>query len=171
MCSGRPERGDWTGRRLPGVRRARRAFGHPRMCNRPLARRPMLDSAAARMTGAVDGHPPRMAGESYTFTTDRTGETVVVTLAGELDMPATFRLEPELERLTRHTDASVLVIDMGGVEFMDSSVLAMLLATQQQLRAAGIRFLLANPSGSVRRMLEFTGAGEELPVTAWPPGA
>lgn len=111
-----------------------------------------------------------MTGEGWTLKADRTGDTVVVTLAGELDMAATFRLEPELERLTTNTGARALVVDMDGVEFMDSSALGLLLATQQRLQAHGIRFLLANPSGGVRRMLELTGTGAALSVTAWPPG-
>jgi anti-anti-sigma factor len=53
---------------------------------------------------------------------------------------------------------------------MDSSALGLLLATQQRLQAHGIRFLLANPSGGVRRMLQLTGTGAALSVTAWPPG-
>jgi anti-sigma B factor antagonist len=97
------------------------------------------------------------------------GQTAVVTLAGELDMAATFRLEPELERLTRDGDVSALVIDMQDVEFMDSSALGLLLATQQRLRAEGLRFLLANPSRSVRRMLDLTGVADALTVTTWPP--
>jgi anti-anti-sigma factor len=111
-----------------------------------------------------------MTAEDWTLATERTEEAVVVTLAGELDMKATFALEPELERLTQDTDARVLVVDMDGVEFMDSSVLGLLLATQQRLQAQGIRFLLANPSRGVRRILELTGAGDALSVTAWPLG-
>lgn len=86
-------------------------------------------------------------------------------------MPTTFRLEPELERLSRAGDVSALVIDLEGVGFMDSSGLGLLLATQQRLRAEGIRLLVANPSRSVRRVLEFTGVTDELTVTTWPPGA
>lgn len=111
-----------------------------------------------------------MAAEGFTFTSHCAGDTVVVTLDGEFDMATTFRLEPELERLSRDGDVSALVIDMQGVEFMDSSALGLLLVTQQRLRAEGIRFLLANPSGSVRRMLELTGVTDELTVTSRPPG-
>jgi anti-sigma B factor antagonist len=117
--------------------------------------------------GAAAGHPPCIT-ERFTFKADRTGETTVVTLAGELDMAATFRIEPELERLTRGTGIRTLVLRMHGVEFMDSTALGLLLATQQRLRSEGIRFVLADPSDSVRRMLELTGAGEALVVTPWP---
>jgi anti-anti-sigma factor len=109
-----------------------------------------------------------MSRESFTFKADRAGETAVVTLAGELDMAATFRIEPELERLTRDDEVRTLVADMEGVEFIDSSGLGLLLATEQRLRADGIRFVVANPSRGVRRMLELAGAGDDLAVIAWP---
>jgi len=113
----------------------------------------------------------RMSTDDLRLTTDRTGETIVLTLVGELEMATTFWLEPELERLTRDEDVRALVVDMSGVAFMDSSALGLLLATQQRLQADGIRFLVANPSPGVRRMLELTGAGDALSLTAWPPGA
>jgi anti-anti-sigma factor len=63
-----------------------------------------------------------------------------------------------------------LVVDMNDVTFMDSTVLGLLLATQHRLRAEGTRFLVANPSDSVRRMLALTGAADALPVATWQPG-
>jgi anti-sigma B factor antagonist len=109
-----------------------------------------------------------MSAERFNFKANRAGETTVVTLAGELDMAATFRIEPELERLTRDPAVRTLVADLDGVEFMDSSGLGLLLATEQRLRADGVRFVVANPSQSVRRMLELTGTGDELAVMTWP---
>jgi anti-sigma B factor antagonist len=111
-----------------------------------------------------------MPAVNFTFKARRSGETAVVTLAGELDMAATFRIEPELERLTRDTGVRALVVDMSGVEFMDSTVLGLLLATQQRLRSEGTTFLLANPSDGVRRILKLTGAGAALSVTTALPG-
>jgi anti-anti-sigma factor len=102
---------------------------------------------------------------------DRTRDTVVARLAGDLDMAATFRLEPELERLARESDVSTLAVDMAGVEFIDSSGLGLILATDQRLRADGIRLVVANPSDRVRDLLRLTDAGSEVPVTDWPPDA
>jgi anti-anti-sigma factor len=109
--------------------------------------------------------------DRFTFSADRAGETAVVTLAGEIDMAATFRLEPELERVSREGEVSALVIDLRGVEFMDSSALGLLLATQERLRAEGVGFQVANPSASARRLLELTGVANALTVTTQPPGA
>ena len=97
---------------------------------------------------------------------ERSGDTVVAAVSGELDMAATFRLEQDLERLYGEPGVRKLVIDLGDVEFIDSAGLGLLLATHAQLRAAEIQLELANPSRSVRRMLELTGAGTELPLTA-----
>lgn len=107
-----------------------------------------------------------MTSSTFTFATDRTDDTVVVTLAGQFDMAATFALEPELERLTRDTAATALVVDMDGVEFMDSSALGLLLATRQRLQSESVRFVLANPSTPVRRLLELTGAGDVLSIAS-----
>jgi anti-anti-sigma factor len=109
-----------------------------------------------------------MTAEHFTLKAERSGETFGVTLVGELDMAAT----PLAGAGARAPDAEhrALVVEMGAVGFMDSSALGLLLASQQRLRADGIPFLLANPSGGVRRMLGLTGAGDELSITARPPG-
>jgi anti-sigma B factor antagonist len=102
----------------------------------------------------------------FTFSADRTDDTIVVTLTGQFDMAATFTLEPELERLTQDTATSALVVDMYDVEFMDSSALGLLLATQQRLQTENVRFEIANPSTPVRRLLELTDAGDTLSIDA-----
>ena len=80
-------------------------------------------------------------------------------------MAATFRLEPELERISHEPGVRSLVIDLDGVDFVDSAGLGLLLATHERLRTADVDLQLANPSRSVRRMLELTGAGPELPIS------
>ena len=109
-----------------------------------------------------------MTPRNFTFNADRTGDTGVVKLAGQLVMAATVTREPELERLTRETAARALVVDMDGVEFMDSSALGLLLATRQRLQTEDVRFVVANPSPPVRRLLELTGAGDTLSIASGP---
>ncbi len=105
---------------------------------------------------------------SHAFEATRTGDSVVASLSGDLDMHATFRLEPDLERVTQQPGVRSLVIEVGGVDFIDSAGLGLLLATHERLRAERIRFVLANPSPSVLRMLKLTGAADTLAVTAGP---
>jgi anti-anti-sigma factor len=105
-----------------------------------------------------------MTPRDFTFTTDRMDDTIVVKLAGQFDMAATFTLEPELERLTRETTAGALVVAMDGIEFIDSSALGLLLATRQRLQSEDVQFVVANPSPPVRRLLELTGAADVLSI-------
>jgi anti-anti-sigma factor len=105
-----------------------------------------------------------VAGEELTFAATREDDAVVVTLAGELEMSATFWLEPELERLAGDADVSALVLDMREVSFLDSAALGMLLSTQARLQAAGKRLVVANASGAVRRILGVTGTADVLGI-------
>ena len=98
------------------------------------------------------GHASSVKPGSHEFEASRSGDRVVATL----------------ERATRQPGVRALVIDMGGVEFIDSAGLGLLLATIERLRAEQVRFELANPSGSVRRMLDLAGAADTLAVSAAP---
>jgi anti-anti-sigma factor len=95
----------------------------------------------------------------------RSGDTVTVSLSGDLDMPATFRLEPYLERVTQHPGVAALELELSDVEFIDSAGLGLLLATHERLGAAGISFWLADPSPAVRRMLDLTGVADAVTLT------
>jgi anti-anti-sigma factor len=122
------------------------------------------------MIAAAGGQDRLVELEHFSCRARRDGDTIVASLSGELDMPATFRLEPELERLTQQSGVRALVLDMGEVEFIDSAGLGVLLASHERLRAAGIRFDLTSPSRAVDRILQVTGAGESLGVSRGPKG-
>jgi anti-anti-sigma factor len=117
------------------------------------------------MARRAAGHPAGVEPGTHRLEARRNGDTVVVAVHGELDMAATFRLEPDFERISREPGVRHLVIDLGGVEFIDSAGLGLLLATHERLRTANVDLQLANPSPSVRRILELTGAGPELPIS------
>jgi anti-anti-sigma factor len=99
---------------------------------------------------------------AFRYEVEDQGETVVVALEGELDMSATFELEPALERLAADETTRTLVLDMGGVTFMDSSALGLVLSTEDRSQAEDVRFVVASPSPAVQRVLEVTGAAETL---------
>ena len=73
-------------------------------------------------------------------------------------MPATFRLEPELERLLGEGDVRRLVLDLADVSFIDSAGLGALLSIRQRAEGLGIEMRLARPSAAVQRILALTGA-------------
>jgi anti-anti-sigma factor len=82
---------------------------------------------------------------------------VAVRLAGDLDMAATFRLEPEIDRAVDRDGVRQLVLDLGEVGFIDSAGLGALLSIRERTRSLGIEMRLANVSPPARRLLELSG--------------
>ena len=92
----------------------------------------------------------------------RADQSLELALAGELDMAATFKLEPELERLLDAPDLHRLECDLGGVSFVDSAGLGMLLALRERAHTRGIAMTVVRVPPPVRRILALSGAGAVL---------
>ena len=69
----------------------------------------------------------------------RVDHSLELAIAGELDMAATFKLEPELDHLLDAPDLRRLECDLAGVSFVDSSGLGLLLALRERRRTAASR--------------------------------
>jgi anti-anti-sigma factor len=103
----------------------------------------------------------------------------LVTVAGEVDLESA----PELgdHALAALKDVSVhLVLDLGGVTFMDSTGLKVLLATAHRADLAGGSVVLLAPNRTVHRILTLTGLDKtfvmaddlaDLPPVTTVPGA
>lgn len=78
-------------------------------------------------------------------------------ISGEIDHfeAAGIRLliDPELERFT----PTMLILDMSGVTFMDSSGIGLILGRQRIMESLGGGLAVKNPSPSVRRILQVAG--------------
>jgi anti-anti-sigma factor len=99
---------------------------------------------------------------NFALVSRRAGDSLEVELAGDLDMAATFKLEPELDRLLARAGIHRLVFDLAQVEFIDSTGLGALLAIRQKTKDHGIRLDLVNLSDPVRRMLALSGTQDVL---------
>lgn len=90
----------------------------------------------------------------------RDGGTVVARLVGELDLANAAALRTALFDAAAHADR--LVVDLGAVTFVDSTILGVIVETR---RALGSRpLLLAAPNAETRRALEVTGLERHLGV-------
>jgi anti-sigma B factor antagonist len=83
----------------------------------------------------------------------------VVALRGELDLAGAVALERELAAIE---DAGAVVLDLRGVEFMDSSGLRVIAIATQQARALGRRLALVPGIEQVMRVFEITRMRERL---------
>jgi anti-anti-sigma factor len=90
------------------------------------------------------------------------GTTAAVALKGDLDMAAAFKLESAIERVVSQHDVDGLVLDLGGVDFIDSAGLGSLLSTHERLNDLGIKSEITRPSEAVQRVLDASGTRDVL---------
>ena len=94
-----------------------------------------------------------------------------LTLRGELDLATA----PELEQLlTERIDASQeVVVDLRGLEFMDSSGIRVLVAAHARAGRTGTRVLVVRPEpdSAVAKIVAVAGLDRELNILDAPPQA
>ena len=83
----------------------------------------------------------------------------VLTISGELDVASSQELEHELARLH---EVSLVVIDLRGLTFVDSTGLGVLVRAHQRAQERGCRLALVRGNGQVTRLLNLTGLDEQL---------
>ena len=95
------------------------------------------------------------SGDSYT----------VVALTGESDVYTHDQLRGALEtEATR--GVALLIVDLSGLEFMDSTGVQVLLDIRVMMNDRGGKLALAQPQNTVARVLNLVGADQLIPVYA-----
>lgn len=88
--------------------------------------------------------------------------STTLTLAGEVDPQTTEQLDQAVDGAL---EASAnLVLDLGGVTFIDSAGLRSLIRAQRRTEQDGGSLVLRSPRPSTLRVLEITGLTDELTV-------
>jgi anti-anti-sigma factor len=88
----------------------------------------------------------------------------LVVLAGEMDIVSAGAFTESMTEL----DSSVpdaLVIDVGGLTFIDSSGISALVQAARNVEARGGRAVIAAPAGHVQRVFDITGVGDVVTIT------
>ena len=89
-----------------------------------------------------------------TFTHDEAAGQTVLAVAGEIDTQSADELRGKVDELD--VSHRTLVLDLHGVEFVDSSGLGALLGIKKQQDRGGGRLVLARMSAPVARILQIT---------------
>jgi anti-anti-sigma factor len=98
---------------------------------------------------------------SLALRSERDGETHVLELIGELDLDGAPRLEEELKRVEAG-DAAAIIVDLAGLEFIDSTGIRLLLMAAERCQADG-RLTLLRGQRQVHRVFEITDLVDRLP--------
>ena len=94
-------------------------------------------------------------------------QAVVIDVRGELDLASSPELEQELER-SSVMSASLVIVDLRELEFMDSTGLSVLVRAHQRAVESGQRFAVIRGPQQVQRLLSLTGVADRLTLADSP---
>lgn len=97
---------------------------------------------------------------SLALRSEREGDAHVIELIGELDLDGAPRLEEELRRV-ESSDVGSIVVDLGQLEFIDSTGIRLLVMAAE--RSSEGRFSLLRGPRQVHRVFEITDLADRLP--------
>lgn len=103
--------------------------------------------------GTVEAVGPRDDGDGGVVTHTRRGDDRVhIALVGDADLRALPMLRGVFAGIT-DTGPDEVIVDLGGLSFVDCSILGILTATSARLATTGGRLQITNARGQVRRLL------------------
>jgi anti-anti-sigma factor len=112
------------------------------------SRKALVGSAALACEPVTD-HPGMQIASS------REGSQLVIAIVGEIDLANADQLGELLSQVVFDTDTCV-VLDIGGVSFIDSSFLRAVIVSANALAEQGTDLKVRNPTEQARRVFETT---------------
>ena len=101
--------------------------------------------------------------EEFRFDLRREGPDAEVRIYGEFDMTGVLRVEPELIQLLESNGVERLVLDLSGLEFVDSTGLGVILYLDQRARRGDFELSIVPGPRHVQRVFEVTKLADVLP--------
>jgi anti-sigma B factor antagonist len=92
------------------------------------------------------------------------GDVAVATVSGELDVFTSSAFREGLLRLISDENGRSLVVNLAGVNFIDSTGTGVLVGVWHRVRATDGALVVAAPSRQARGVLEMTGLARTFPV-------
>lgn len=86
----------------------------------------------------------------------------LIALTGELDLSGAPALDQEIEELAARPEVQRVVLDLRGLEFLDSSGLRVVALAERRLSAGGRSLVLVRGNENVQRVFEITRLVERL---------
>jgi len=97
---------------------------------------------------------------TLSVSSQRQGDAHVIALIGELDLDGASAVEQELLAVEA-TDAESIIVDLGGLQFIDSTGIRLIVMAAQ--RCEDGRFSLLRGPKQVQRVFELTALADQLP--------
>jgi anti-sigma B factor antagonist len=100
-----------------------------------------------------------------TIRSERREQVHLVEPSGEIDLAVTDLLDQEMQR-AEATDARTILLDLGGLEFIDCTGIKLLLRLRERSLADRDRLRIRRAPRHVHRLIRIAGVEEMLPLVA-----
>lgn len=98
--------------------------------------------------------------EAVWLSAESRGDTMVITVRGDLDIVTSPQLDERLTEVQRTHNR--IIVDLSGVDFLDTSALAVIVGHWKKLEAAGGTLALAGARYRYTKTLWITGLADRL---------
>ena len=99
----------------------------------------------------------------FDVTSETRGQSAIVTLTGDFDLQVAGHVAEELTGVVAGAP-ELLVLDLTGLSFMDSSGMGVVAAAHARALDAGRRFVVVRPPFSVRRAFELSNLNQVITI-------
>lgn len=99
---------------------------------------------------------------AFDCTIERRDDTITVVPEGDLGLENTAVMREVLRKVVETLDGGRIDVDMGQVNFLDSSGIGMLVAAQRAAAAKGTTLMLREPNAMIRMVLEIANLDRTL---------
>ncbi|MBR4627931.1 MAG: STAS domain-containing protein [Ruminococcus sp.] len=89
----------------------------------------------------------------------------VAAITGEIDHHSARTARSELDRYIINTQPRTLAIDMGGITFMDSSGIGLIMGRSKLMKECGGRLEVRNAQPYIKRVLKLAGVERIVKIT------
>lgn len=93
-------------------------------------------------------------------------EALVLTISGRLNLYSRKTFQAVMKSVEQTTATNHVVVDIHGVEYLDSVALGVLALSQANFSMIGIEMSLVGPQGPVREVLEISNIPKLIPIYA-----
>ncbi|MBP5245991.1 MAG: STAS domain-containing protein [Clostridiales bacterium] len=89
---------------------------------------------------------------------------LVVKLDGEIDHHSIKEFREELDKMIGESRPKTMILELSGIDFMDSSGLGLVLGRYRKLSEAGSKMLIKNPTPEAERILKMAGVDKLVKI-------
>lgn len=91
-------------------------------------------------------------------------EGILVKLEGEIDHHGAREIREGLDKMIAESRPKTLVLELSGIDFMDSSGLGLVLGRYRRLNEIGAKMFIKNPGARTEKILAMAGVDKLIKI-------